>query len=249
MQQGAGRDRHAVLHAGIVVEAAHLAIQIALGRAEQPGPRHEIADLQGDRAQAHVLDQDRGGRGGQDVGAQQQGLTHQVDQHVGLGPRQGRDLDRGGAALGGHAAVDDLALGHDAVGDGGHVLAIGLDPDRAPVHLHHQALDIVADGDAVADVEGLLDADGDAGEHVGQGVLQRQAQHDGDDAGGGQHPLHRQAQHRVQHDQGGGDVDHPRHQVGKQSGLARAGVAAQRDGRARHHQPCADQPPDHVQRA
>ena len=57
----------------------------------------------------------------------------------------------------------------------------------------------------VADAEGLLDLDGEAGEEVAERVLQREAHDHGADGGGGQQLLAQQ--HRADHDEEADDDD------------------------------------------
>jgi len=56
----------------------------------------------------------------------------------------------------GNTTIDDQSLGHDAVWDHRDILAVRLDADGSPVHLHDHPLSEVANRDPIADMEGLV---------------------------------------------------------------------------------------------
>ncbi|MCY1509916.1 hypothetical protein D9M68_442740 [compost metagenome] len=144
----------------------------------------------------------------------------------------------------GTAEVVHLGLGRHRVGDHHRAALAGEQVGGAPVDFHHLAFGAV-DGDPVIQLIGLGGVQDDAGEHVAEGALQRQADDDGHDPGRGQQALYRQLHHIGRRGDHRHQEDHRAQQVLQQP----AGMADAWHQQAEHHRERAraQQPPDDFQ--
>ncbi len=108
-------------------------------------------------------------------------------------------------------------------------VAIGLNPNRAPVHLHHDALDSVGKRNTIAHIEWRFNAECDSREHIRQCVLQRKTQHDRQDSRRREQTANGQRKHGNQDDQYGGGVNRGGGEIRKEPCLAPPAVVIERE--------------------
>jgi len=106
-------------------------------------------------------------------------------------------------------------LRHHAVGDHHEIARAVLDPGGAPVDLDDQPLPLSRDGNPIARPERQFDVQRQAGEQVAQGALQREAEHDRQDAGGGDEAGHRLPEHEGGDTEQRQEIDQRRQQIGE----------------------------------
>ncbi|MCY1176187.1 hypothetical protein D9M73_164500 [compost metagenome] len=143
------------------------------------------------------------------------------------------------------AEVEDLGLGRNRVGDHRHAALAGHKVSCTPVDIDHLAFGAV-DGYPVIDLVRLGGVEHDAGEHIAQGTLQRQADNDRHGPGRCQQALDRQL-----HDIGcrcnnSDEEDHRAHHILQQApGMpgARHQQQPQHDGQ----RASTEQPPENFQ--
>ncbi len=104
-------------------------------------------------------------------------------------------------------------LGNDAVRYDDHVMRPCPEPGRPPINLHNLAGEPVGERYPVAGSKGAFDIDRETGEHVAKRVLERQSQHDRQDARSRQEGRDRLLEHRADDTDEGEDVDETRRQI------------------------------------
>ena len=156
------------------------------------------------------------------------------------------DTDRHPVQVAGPAQVDDFCLGCHRVGHHRRTACAGQQVGGAPVDVQHLAFDPV-DHHPVIHLIRFGGVEHDAGKHVAQGALQRQADHDGHHPGSRQQALDRQFQDIT----GRGDDGRQKHQRANdilQQAAAVADAAHQRQADKLGEHPRRIQPPHNPQR-
>ena len=147
---------------------AQVVLEVALGEAVQHRGRPGRARHVGDRHVAHLFVDGR-----DDARRRHARIDHEAQAAA---PLQRLPL---ALAEDRHPAFHDLAVGDD------HGLPVArLDQGRAPADVAHLAREAV-DAHPVADLDGVVDLDGEAAEQVAERVLHREGDHRGEDRRGG----------------------------------------------------------------
>lgn len=178
------------------------------------------------------------------------------DLRAGLQHRPHHLLDKARPLVGGDAHTQDELVSLVGAAEIGHALPCqhavrqhddivcgGQQVGGAPVGLGHAALGAVVQPDPVADGVSAAQRQRDAGKHITERVLQRQAQDDGDDARGRHQGADRQTEHETDHRQGHAEIDRARGHVLDQVRFPRLAVEPDIDVDEADAGPCEMGPP------
>jgi hypothetical protein len=133
--------------------------------------------------------------------------------------------------------------GDRVVRDDREIALRGQQMGRPPVDFDDAAARLATDIDPVARPVGSAEIEHDAGKHVAQRALQRQAQDDRDDAGGGEQALDRKIENIGDDREGGRDIDKARDQVLKKFAVVQVAFDPERRARQTDEEPRRPQPP------
>ncbi|MNZ83585.1 hypothetical protein D3C78_1023180 [compost metagenome] len=229
-------------------------LQVAVGEIEQLVAHLALFSHRGDEAAQFVLHGIAAGladaharcRRGEQRAAAVERLLQRIDRPLRADQRADFEGDADAEQMLRAAEVEHLGLRRHRIGHHGQAALSGLQVGGAPVDLHHLAFDAV-DGDPVIQLVGLGGVQHDAGEHVAEGALQRQADDDRHHPGRRQQALHWEFEHVAGGGDEGGEEDQRADHVLQQP--SRVADPLQQQG-ADHHRQAArgEQPPEDLQR-